>query len=143
MHHSGCTCCGSQCSPLKLSLLIVLHASISGRPLRHFGIALTLSEMLSGAQPLGFVEQALFTLAKDLKLHLWDVDGACWRWPFALHVCFERWPTRIDARCACFRCNYKYLNAGPGAIGGFFVHKKHHDKGHSIAPHTSIAERLG
>ncbi|CAE7523730.1 kynu [Symbiodinium natans] len=40
----------------------------------------------------------------DLKLHQWDVDGACW-------------------------CNYKYLNAGPGAIGGFFVHKKHHDQG--------------
>ncbi|CAK8996416.1 unnamed protein product [Durusdinium trenchii] len=40
----------------------------------------------------------------DLKLHDWEVDGACW-------------------------CNYKYLNSGPGAIGGFFVHKKHHDKG--------------
>lgn len=40
----------------------------------------------------------------DLKLHEWEVDGACW-------------------------CNYKYLNSGPGAIGGFFVHRKHHDKG--------------
>ena len=28
------------------------------------------------------------------------------------------------------RCNYKYLNAGPGAIGGFFVHRKHLNKGH-------------
>mmetsp|Transcript_50808 Transcript_50808/g.121459 ORF Transcript_50808/g.121459 Transcript_50808/m.121459 type:complete len:487 (+) Transcript_50808:21-1481(+) len=40
----------------------------------------------------------------DLKLHDWEVDGACW-------------------------CNYKYLNSGPGAIGGFFVHSKHHGKG--------------
>ncbi|CAE7854872.1 kynu [Symbiodinium necroappetens] len=40
----------------------------------------------------------------DLSLHEWGVDGACW-------------------------CNYKYLNAGPGAIGGFFVHRKHLNKG--------------
>jgi len=40
----------------------------------------------------------------DLNLHEWGVDGACW-------------------------CNYKYLNAGPGAIGGFFVHRKHLNKG--------------
>lgn len=35
-----------------------------------------------------------------LKLHDWGVDFAVW-------------------------CSYKYLNAGPGAIGGFFVHEKH------------------
>jgi len=39
-----------------------------------------------------------------LKLHDWGVDGACW-------------------------CTYKYMNAGPGGIGGFFVHEKHHGKG--------------
>lgn len=39
----------------------------------------------------------------DLQLHDWGVDGACW-------------------------CTYKYLNAGPGGIGGFFVHEKHHGK---------------
>jgi len=37
----------------------------------------------------------------NLKLHEWDVDGACW-------------------------CTYKYMNSGPGGIGGFFVHEKHH-----------------
>ncbi|CAE8611683.1 unnamed protein product [Polarella glacialis] len=39
----------------------------------------------------------------DLKLHDWGVDGACW-------------------------CSYKYLNSGPGGIGGFFVHERHHGK---------------
>lgn len=35
----------------------------------------------------------------ELKLHEWGIDGACW-------------------------CTYKYLNSGPGCVGGFFVHEK-------------------
>lgn len=38
--------------------------------------------------------------AVPLYLHNWDVDFAAW-------------------------CSYKYLNAGPGAIGGAFVHERH------------------
>ncbi|KJZ75480.1 Kynureninase 2 [Hirsutella minnesotensis 3608] len=36
----------------------------------------------------------------ELRLHDWDVDFACW-------------------------CTYKYMNAGPGAIAGAFVHERH------------------
>ena len=36
----------------------------------------------------------------ELKLHEWNVDGAAW-------------------------CGYKYLNGGPGCIGGLFLHERH------------------
>jgi hypothetical protein len=36
----------------------------------------------------------------ELRLHDWGVDFACW-------------------------CTYKYLNAGPGGVAGFFVHERH------------------
>src|SRR5436190_4200525 len=36
----------------------------------------------------------------ELKMHDWNVDFAAW-------------------------CSYKYLNGGPGAVGGVFVHEKH------------------
>ncbi|MDZ4756340.1 MAG: kynureninase [Phycisphaerae bacterium] len=36
----------------------------------------------------------------ELALHDWNVDFACW-------------------------CSYKYLNAGPGAVAGAFVHERH------------------
>ncbi|KAF1932684.1 kynureninase [Didymella exigua CBS 183.55] len=36
----------------------------------------------------------------ELKLHEWNVDFAAW-------------------------CNYKYMNGGPGVIGGLFVHEMH------------------
>lgn len=39
-----------------------------------------------------------------LRLHEWDVDFACW-------------------------CGYKYLNGGPGAVAGCFIHQRyHHDE---------------
>lgn len=36
----------------------------------------------------------------ELKLHEWNVDFACW-------------------------CSYKYLNSGPGGVGGVYIHEQH------------------
>ena len=36
-----------------------------------------------------------------LQLHDWDVDFACW-------------------------CSYKYLNSGPGSVGGVYIHERFH-----------------
>eukprot|EP00930_Biecheleria_cincta_P084591 TRINITY_DN7403_c0_g1_i2.p1 TRINITY_DN7403_c0_g1~~TRINITY_DN7403_c0_g1_i2.p1 ORF type:complete len:518 (+),score=85.48 TRINITY_DN7403_c0_g1_i2:69-1556(+) len=63
-------------------------------------------EITAAAQKVG--AKALWDCAHaagniDMKLHEWGVDGACW-------------------------CSYKYLNAGPGGIAGFFVHERHHGK---------------
>ena len=45
-----------------------------------------------------------------LLLHDWDIDFACW-------------------------CSYKYLNSGPGAISGVFIHERFH--------HNGSLQRLG
>jgi kynureninase len=44
-----------------------------------------------------------------LHLHTWDVDAAAW-------------------------CSYKYLNSGPGSIGGLFIHTRHTA---NLSPSTS------
>lgn len=38
-----------------------------------------------------------------LDLHNWEIDFACW-------------------------CSYKYLNGGPGAVGGIYIHEKYHQQ---------------
>ncbi len=48
-----------------------------------------------------------------LRLHDWDVDAAAW-------------------------CSYKYLNSGPGCIGGLFVHERN-----SAVPPSSSSEHNG
>lgn len=50
----------------------------------------------------------------DVQLHDWDVDFAAW-------------------------CNYKYVNAGPGAIAAIFVHEKH---GNVVSSAANLEEKF-
>jgi kynureninase len=80
-------------------LALVLWPGVQYRTGQAFDIA----RIARAAQAVGAV--AGFDLAHaigniPLQLHEWNVDFAVW-------------------------CSYKYLNAGPGAIGGAFVHEKH------------------
>ncbi|MBN8825534.1 MULTISPECIES: kynureninase [unclassified Spirosoma] len=52
--------------------------------------------------PIGFdLAHAIGNI--PLRLHDWGVDFATW-------------------------CSYKYLNGGPGAVSGVFIHQKHHEQ---------------
>ena len=67
------------------------------------GQVLPMAEITAAAHEVG--ARVGFDLAHavgnvPLSLHDWNVDFAVW-------------------------CSYKYLNAGPGAIGGAFVHERH------------------
>src|SRR5437773_7476355 len=67
------------------------------------GQLFSLKEITAAAREHGII--AGFDLAHaignvPLALHEWDVDFAVW-------------------------CSYKYLNAGPGAVGGCYVHERH------------------
>lgn len=69
----------------------------------HTGQALDLQRLVGAAQRAGC--RIGFDLAHaagniPLALHDWEADFAVW-------------------------CSYKYLNAGPGAVAGCFVHRKH------------------
>ena len=89
----------SKIAELGSELALVLWPGVQYRTGQAFDIA----RITRAAHDAGAV--AGFDLAHSignlpLRLHDWDVDFAVW-------------------------CSYKYLNAGPGAIGGAFVHEKH------------------
>ncbi len=84
---------------LGSELALVLFPGVQYRT----GQAFDLARITRAAHRVGAV--AGFDLAHaignlPMSLHDWDVDFAVW-------------------------CSYKYLNAGPGAIGGAFVHERH------------------
>jgi kynureninase len=67
------------------------------------GQCLDLEALIAAARGVGAVagEDLAHTIGNtQLRLHDWNADFAIW-------------------------CSYKYLNAGPGAVGGCFVHQRH------------------
>ena len=81
------------------SIALVLFAGVNFLT----GQAMDMPRITKAAQARGcLVGFDLAHAAGNLELHLhnWNVDFACW-------------------------CSYKYLNAGPGAIAGCFVHEQH------------------
>ncbi len=83
----------------KDSLAVVLFGGIN----YYTGQVYDMKTITAAAHKAGAM--AAFDLAHvvgnvPVHLHDWDVDFAVW-------------------------CSYKYLNAGPGAVGGVFVHEKH------------------
>lgn len=81
------------------SLALVMLGGVNFRT----GQLLDIARITASAQRVGAI--AGWDLAHaagnvPLRLHDWNVDFACW-------------------------CSYKYLNAGPGAIAGCFVHERH------------------
>ena len=81
------------------SLAMVLFGGIN----YYTGQLFDIKSITEAAHQVGAI--AAFDLAHvagnvPMELHAWNVDFAVW-------------------------CSYKYLNAGPGAVGGVFVHEKH------------------
>jgi len=68
------------------------------------GQVMAMEELTAYAQAQGIVvgwDLAHAAGNVELHLHDWNVDFAAW-------------------------CHYKYLNSGPGATAGYFVHERHH-----------------
>lgn len=88
----------------KDELALVLFSGVN----YYTGQAFEIKTITKAAHDAGII--AGFDLAHaagniPLKLHEWDVDFACW-------------------------CSYKYLNSGPGGVGGVFIHERFHRDKH-------------
>lgn len=84
----------------KDNLALVLWGSVN----YYTGQVFNLQAIAQAAQSVG--AKVGFDMAHaagniPMQLHNWGVDFACW-------------------------CNYKYLNSGPGAIGGVYIHERYH-----------------
>jgi len=81
------------------STALILLPAVQFYTGQYFDIARITAHAHSHGIPIGW-DCAHAVGNVDLKLHDWNVDFAAW-------------------------CTYKYLNSGPGAIAGLFVHEKH------------------
>ncbi|PKL94642.1 MAG: kynureninase [Gammaproteobacteria bacterium HGW-Gammaproteobacteria-8] len=82
-------------------LALVLWPGVQYATGQRFDLAVIASAARRSDVPIGLdLAHAIGNV--PLKLHDWDVDFAAW-------------------------CSYKYLNAGPGAVAGIFVHERHAD----------------
>lgn len=83
----------------KNKLAMVVFGGVNYYTGQYFDIK-KIVELTHEAGAIGGFDLAHAVGNKVLHLHEWKVDFACW-------------------------CSYKYLNSGPGAVGGIFVHEKH------------------
>lgn len=83
----------------KSKLALVLFGGVNYYTGQYFDLA-RISQLAHEAGAYVGFDLAHAVGNKILHLHDWNVDFACW-------------------------CSYKYLNSGPGAVGGIFIHEKH------------------
>jgi kynureninase len=83
----------------KKNLALVLFGGVNYYTGQYFDLK-RITELAHEAGALAGFDLAHAVGNKVLHLHDWKVDFACW-------------------------CSYKYLNSGPGAVGGAYVHETH------------------
>jgi len=81
------------------SAAIVLFGGVNYYTGQYFDIK-TISNAAHAAGAYAGFDLAHVAGNVEIHLHDWDVDFACW-------------------------CSYKYLNSGPGGVGGIHIHEKH------------------
>jgi len=81
------------------SLALVLLGGVNYYTGQFFEIE-TITQAVHGVGAIMGVDLAHAVGNVPLHLHKWGVDFACW-------------------------CTYKYLNSGPGGVGGAFIHRRH------------------
>jgi kynureninase len=85
----------------KEELALVLWGGINYYTGQLFDMAAITSAAQAAGAKVGF-DLAHVAGNVPVQLHDWNVDFACW-------------------------CTYKYLNSGPGAIGGVYIHERYHN----------------